>query len=163
MAGDLEAQARRFANETSDLLNGTVCRGVRISTLRTPRGDVIMGPGIKKTRPDPAPIPITTGSKARVFLYLIHSYCLDPEGEFLTMASSTLSLTATPDASDGTSSSASTSSVSRRTDSGMPSPCTENAPMGAITFPAVGSRVAGRARWAQSSSRRQAFGRRWRI
>lgn len=100
MAGDLEAQARRFANETSDLLNGTVCRGVRISTLRTPRGDVIMGPGIKKTRPDPAPIPITTGSKARVFLYLIHSYCLDPEGEFLTMASSTLSLYSSPDMSD---------------------------------------------------------------
>ena len=92
MAEDLETQARRFAAETSELLNGTVADGVRVSALSTASGHTIMGAGVKKTQASPDPIPIApSGSKALVFLYLIHSYELDPEGVYFTM-SSTMSL-----------------------------------------------------------------------
>lgn len=93
MAESLDSQARRFATETSELLNGTVTDGVRISSLTTPSGARIMGAGLKKSQPEPSPIPISpSGTKPCVYLYLFHSYGLDPEGLHLTMSSSTLSV-----------------------------------------------------------------------
>ena len=44
-----------------------------------------MGFGISSTQLQPDPIPITWSQrKPVVYLYLIHSYELDPEGEYLT-------------------------------------------------------------------------------
>lgn len=95
---DLHKQARRFAKETSDLLNGTVTHGVRISTLTTSGGRAIMGSGIRKTNPEPTPIPIAPeGGKPVVFLFLIHAYGFDPEGRYLTMEASTMSLYTSPE------------------------------------------------------------------
>ncbi len=90
MGDDLRAQARAFADQTSELLNGTLTKGVRISSVVTPTGLTVMGCGVTRTSPDPRPIPL--GAKRRVWLYLLHSYGWDPEGEYLTMTRSTLSL-----------------------------------------------------------------------
>lgn len=60
-----------------------------------------MGVGVKKTQAIPDPIPIApSGGKALVFLYLIHSYELDPEGVYLAMSTSTMSLYTSPEMED---------------------------------------------------------------
>ena len=101
MPESLDEQARRFAAETSALLNGTVANGVRVTALSAPSGRTIMGAGVKKSSPTPDPIPIDpSGGKALVYLYLLHSYELDPEGIYLTMTTSTLSLYTSPDMED---------------------------------------------------------------
>lgn len=93
MLRDLDAQARSFAADTSDVLNRTICNGVRITPLTTANGKTIMGFGIKRTKIQPDPIPIgLAGTKPRLFLYLAHSYELDPEGVYLAMSTSTMSL-----------------------------------------------------------------------
>lgn len=97
MTGDLESQARRFADEVSGLLNKTVTHGIRISSLKTDKGHGIIGKGITSSDPNPEPIPISpSGRKAVVFLYMQHSYELDPEGVYLTMTESTMSLYTSP-------------------------------------------------------------------
>jgi len=69
MAGNLENQARRFADEISELLNNTVTHGIRISSLNADKGHGIIGKGIKSSNPNPAPIPISpSDKKAVVFL-----------------------------------------------------------------------------------------------
>lgn len=90
MGDDLRAQARAFADQTSELLNGTLTKGVRISSVVTKTGLTVMGCGVTRTSPSPKPIPL--GDERRVWLYLLHSYGWDPEEEFLTMTRSTLSL-----------------------------------------------------------------------
>jgi len=93
MAAKLEKQARLFAANTSDLLNKTVASGVRVSSLRTAERHGIIGAGISKKRSVSLPISISPSSKrAVVFLYLLHSYELDPEGVYLTITQSTMSL-----------------------------------------------------------------------
>ena len=93
----LEAQARQFASDISDLLNNTVTDGIRISTATTPGGRAVMGRGVTDKNPDPKPIPISfSKKKAVVFLYLLHSYELDPEGVYLTMTQSTMSIYTSP-------------------------------------------------------------------
>ncbi|MDE0236267.1 MAG: hypothetical protein OXN95_03465 [bacterium] len=97
----LEAQARQFASDISDLLNNTVTDGIRISTATTPGGRAVMGRGVTDKSPDPKPIPISpSDKKAAVFLYLLHSYEFDPEGVYLTMTQSTMSLYTSPDMED---------------------------------------------------------------
>ena len=101
MRGNLESQARRFADEVSGLLNKTVTHGIRISSLETDNGHGIIGKGITSSNPNPEPIPISTsGTKAVVFLYMQHSYELDPEGVYLTMTESTMSLYTSPEMED---------------------------------------------------------------
>ncbi len=93
----LEAQARQFASDISELLNNTVTDGIRISTATTPGGRAVMGRGITAKGPDPESIPISpTGKRAVIFLYLLHSYQFDPEGVYLTMAQSTMSVYTSP-------------------------------------------------------------------
>ncbi len=93
MVESLEAQARSFAGNISDLLNKTVTHGIRVSSLKTDKDRGIIGKGITRSSPDPEPIPISpTHKRAVVFLYLLHSYELDPEGVYLTMIKSTMSL-----------------------------------------------------------------------
>ena len=97
MAESLENQARRFADDISDLLNKTVTDGIRVSALKTAKGHGIIGAGISKKRSVSLPIPITpSGSAAVVYLYLLHSYEFDPEGVYLTMTQSTMSLYTSP-------------------------------------------------------------------
>jgi hypothetical protein len=101
MIEDLESQARRFADEVSGLLNKTVTHGIRISYLKTDKGHGIIGKGITSSNPNPEPIPISpSGRKAVVFLYMQHSYELDPEGVYLTMTESTMSLYTSPEMED---------------------------------------------------------------
>lgn len=101
MAEKLEKQARRFADDISDLLSKTVADGVRVSALKTAKGHGIIGAGISKKRSVSLPIPISpSGRKAVVFLYLLHSYEFDPEGVYLTMTQSTMSLYTSPDMED---------------------------------------------------------------
>ena len=93
MAESLEKQARRFAHDISDLLNRTVTDGIRVSSLKTATGYGIIGAGVSKNRSTSLPIPITPMKKdAVVFLYLLHSYEPDPEGVYLTMTQTTMSL-----------------------------------------------------------------------
>jgi len=93
MGESLEAQARGFADNISDLLNKTVTHGIRVSALRDAKGRGIIGAGISRKRSVSLPIPISpSGGKVVVYLYLLHSYELDPEGVYLTMTKSTMSL-----------------------------------------------------------------------
>lgn len=93
MKDDLAGQARRFADENSHLLNSTVTNGIRVSTLTTPSGHAVVGVGVGKQNLDPRPVPLTpTGGKALVYLYLAHYCGLDPEGVYLAMTQSTMSL-----------------------------------------------------------------------
>lgn len=99
MAGDLEAQARKFAGQTSDLLNGTLTDGIRISSITTPAGQTVMGFGVSRSDADPKPIPLGL-SKPCVWLHLQHSYGWDPEQVHLTMTRSTMNLYSSPDMED---------------------------------------------------------------
>ena len=93
MAKKLDAQAREFADQTSELLNKTVTDGIRISAVETLDGERIMGCGVSRTQARPDPIAIAySRRKAVVYLYLAHLYDIDDEKEYLTMASSIMSL-----------------------------------------------------------------------
>ncbi len=101
MVKNLDSQARQFAKQTSTLLNNTVTSGVRVSQLVTQAGHRIMGVGVSRKDPVPRPIPIShSRHNPVVHLYLMHSYELDPEGVYLTMTSSTMSLYTSPDMGD---------------------------------------------------------------
>lgn len=98
--GRLAKLARQFATEVSTLLNGTVTDGVRLSTIEHGK-QVVLGRGIGKNQLVPDPIPIAlAGGRARVFLYLVHSYVLDQPGKFLMMRSSNMSLYTSEDMGD---------------------------------------------------------------
>jgi hypothetical protein len=85
---DLHAQARAFADRLSDLLNGTVANGVRVSWLKTPTG-AIVGYNVSKTSPLPECVPVTlTAAKPRCYVGLAHTLTLDREGLWLTDAKS---------------------------------------------------------------------------
>ncbi len=101
MVKSLDSQARQFAKQTSNLLNKTVTTGVRISVLETVAGNRIMGSGVSRNQPSPSPISISHSQRNPVvYLYLMHSYELDPEGVYLTMTSSTMSLYTSPGMGD---------------------------------------------------------------
>jgi hypothetical protein len=51
---DLLTEARQFADTLSQLLNTTVCNGVRLSAVTTPKGDALVGHRLTKTKPDAA-------------------------------------------------------------------------------------------------------------
>lgn len=52
-----------------------------------------MGSGVSRDQLSPNPIPVAHSRRRPVvYLYLMHSYELDPEGVYLTMTSSTMSL-----------------------------------------------------------------------
>ena len=101
MAKKLDAQAREFADQTSELLNKTVTDGIRISAMDTGAGVRLMGCGVSSTQARPDPIAIAhSRRKAVVYLYLFHVYDLDPENKYLMMSSSTMSLYTSPDMGD---------------------------------------------------------------
>jgi hypothetical protein len=53
-AFDLERSSREFATELTDLLNRTICKGVRLSAVMEPRKRfTVVGYGINKENRDP--------------------------------------------------------------------------------------------------------------
>lgn len=90
---ELEREADAFADRLSELLNGTLCRGLRITAASLPSGYVLVGLGVKKTQVRAQQIPLR-GSGARVPLHLTVQYTLhdDDEGEHLMVSSSVLGL-----------------------------------------------------------------------
>lgn len=99
MTQNLEAQARDFAAQTSDLLNGTLTNGIRVSSVTTSAGRTAMGCGVTPKNLIATPIRLGQPS-AGIWLYLQHSYGLDPEGVHLTMTQSTISLYSSFDMGD---------------------------------------------------------------
>lgn len=89
---DLELAAKKFAAETSELLNGTVANGIRLNVLSRGRGAVV-GYQLGREYPIGRPIPLTmTKAPARLFLYVLHTLQMDPEGTYLADSKSTYSL-----------------------------------------------------------------------
>lgn len=61
----LEKRAKAFADELNDLLNRTVCSGIRLRSVITKPGRAMIGYKIDKHDLDPiVGIPLTLGSKA---------------------------------------------------------------------------------------------------
>lgn len=92
MTDDLAAKARTFAQQTGDLLNGTVTDGIRISAVASTAGHILLGRGVSKKQLIPDPIPIAPSGKPRVWLYLVEGYELDHEQRFLATSTSTMSI-----------------------------------------------------------------------
>jgi hypothetical protein len=92
---DLREQATRFASEISDLLNGTICNGVRITAVLLPsRNDAQLGYKLSPRQWDPVEgIPVTLGRSApRVFLGLSYRLSADAELQYLMVVSSFMGL-----------------------------------------------------------------------
>lgn len=94
MTSDLPGQARRFAKELQETLNGTVCQHVRIAAVLRPRsaaGPVFtLGHGLSANNPtQPTAFPLRIDNKKpRSWMNLSFQVRLDDEGEFLTVHSS---------------------------------------------------------------------------
>jgi hypothetical protein len=97
---DLGEHAQHFAGELSDLLNNTICHGVRVTAVVGVKRDLIVL-GYKTTKLDPVTsegIPITLGHKpAHCYLGLSIRLQPDPEGEYLAVTSSFMGISATAD------------------------------------------------------------------
>ena len=99
---DLKSQAREFANDLSELLNGTITQGIRISVGMTPEGVALVGCGVTPKNLVPSPIKLRT-RQPRTSLYLYVAYTLDlddHDGQFLTVSKSTYGLGTTETESD---------------------------------------------------------------
>lgn len=96
---DLEAQARAFANETSELLNNTIAVGQRLSAFLTAAGTCVIGRGVTRSNVIPERIPLAVRPKAkpRCFLAVTQTFTLDPEGVWLTTDRSAFGLYRTDD------------------------------------------------------------------
>lgn len=89
----LEAEARRLASELSDLLNCTVCDGIRIRSVITHPGRAQLGYGIDKRDPIPKGIPLTLGAKpATGFLGFSMRLAADDDRRYLMVESSVMGL-----------------------------------------------------------------------
>jgi hypothetical protein len=90
---DLQSQARAFAAEVSDLLNGTVTNGLRLSAVVTPGGTTLVGRGLTKSNFSPETIPLSIGAgDPRAWLKVAFVLTLDPEGIWLAVAKSIYSI-----------------------------------------------------------------------
>jgi len=90
---ELQAEARAFAKETSDLLNATVTNGIRIGAAVHPTRGMLLGLGLGKNNLVADPIPLAQhAASARLFLSLVHTMVLDQEEQFLTAFSTTYSV-----------------------------------------------------------------------
>ncbi len=87
---DLRDQAAQFAGELSDLLNGTICHGVRVIAIVGPSGYANVGYKITRTVRETAEgIPLTLGDRPPAcWLGLAFRLEPDDEGQYLTVNSS---------------------------------------------------------------------------
>lgn len=90
----LTNEARRFAGDLSELLNGTITQGIRISAAMLPAGAAVVGYGVTKNNLKSSPIELRT-QQPRTSLYLFVTYTLDlneQDDRFLTVTKSTYGL-----------------------------------------------------------------------
>ncbi len=102
MALDLERQGRAFAASLSDLLNGTICDGIRLTAvLHQQTASVRVGYDLTQQQWDVRRgIPLRLKNrKPSAFLVVSYRLCADPENEYLAVRSSTLALTLSEDLS----------------------------------------------------------------
>ena len=95
---DLERQARKFAGDLSELLNGTVTHGVRLRSYMDRRGRAVVGYKVSESNPVGDCVPLTISrSPARLYLSVLHTLELDDSGTFLTTNKSSYTLQADDD------------------------------------------------------------------
>lgn len=100
---DLYTQARDFAIDIKDLLNGTVCNGAVVKAAILPHGDGDVAIG---TDPDPdlgtsRAVPLTVGNrKPRLWLEVQYRCCLNEAGTHLTIVNSMFMVHADKDGED---------------------------------------------------------------
>src|SRR5688572_25689981 len=87
---DLPAEARKFADALSGLLNATVCNGVRLSAVTRPNGDAMVGYRLTKTNFTPN-LAFRLG-KSSLFCGLSYRLQPDDESNYLTVGSSFMGL-----------------------------------------------------------------------
>lgn len=91
---EIANEARRFAGDLSDLLNGTITEGIRISAAMRPTGTAVVGYGITSNNLKSSPIGLRT-PQPRTSLYLFLTYTLDlneQDHRFMTVTKSTYGL-----------------------------------------------------------------------
>jgi hypothetical protein len=89
---DVQAKARDFADTLSGVLNGTVCRGVRLSPVLAPGGGTVwVGYNITKTELTGSAFPLGI-PKSSIFCGLSYRLQPDDEDRFLMVASSFMGL-----------------------------------------------------------------------
>ena len=95
---DLERQARKFAGDLSELLNGTVTHGVRLRSYMDRRGRAVVGYKVSESNPVGDCVPLTISrSPARLYLSVLHTLELDESETFLTTNKSSYTLQADND------------------------------------------------------------------
>jgi hypothetical protein len=96
-ASPLEALARRFAGDLSELLNRTITDGIRFSTILREPTLCISAVGIGKRDLRPELIPVTVGRKKppSAFLFIAYVLEMDAEEKYLTVNKSQVGLYAT--------------------------------------------------------------------
>jgi len=87
---DLLTAAREFAETLSQLLNATVCNGVRLSAVTTPKGDALVGYRLTKT--NLTPNKAFRLQRSCIFLGLSYRLRPDDEGQYLAVGSSFMGL-----------------------------------------------------------------------
>lgn len=101
---DLERDSRAFAEELTDLLNATVCDGIRLSTVISPGRDrvrAVIGYEISKQELDLRKcIPVTIGSQPKIWLGFSMRLEQDFEDKYLMVRQSVMLLSASPDPTD---------------------------------------------------------------
>lgn len=92
---DLEAEARSWAKRLSELLNGSITQGIRLSAVARSDGACTVGCGLTKTSLTPMVIRLTTSqAKAHCFLFAVWTLALDDESGRLTVTKSKIALRA---------------------------------------------------------------------
>lgn len=89
----LEQQTRKFAQDITDLLNGTITNGIRLRATADEISTSIVGYQISKHNPLSESIPLTLSkSPARFYLNVIYTLTLDNTNQWLTAQKSTYTL-----------------------------------------------------------------------
>jgi hypothetical protein len=98
---DLERDSRTLAQEFTDLLNATICHGVRLSCIISrgrDRSRAVIGYDIAKDQLDLRKcIPITTGVEPKIWLGFSMRLEQDFEDKYLMVRQSVMLLSASPD------------------------------------------------------------------
>ena len=90
---DLEAEARSWADGLTDLLNGTITHGIRLSAVVRGDGLCTVACGVTRKSLTPEVIPLTISqAPARCFLYAAWTLDIDSESGRLTVTKSKFAL-----------------------------------------------------------------------
>ncbi len=101
---DLERESRGLADEFTNLLNRTICHGIRLTSVITAgrdRSRTVIGYQITKDRLDaPECIPVTIGGEPRIWLGFSMRLEQDHEDKYLMVRQSVMLLSSSPDHKD---------------------------------------------------------------